>query len=353
MDLSQSLKTRALKAGAAAAGIAPAEPLREAAAYKRWIAAGMQGSMDYMARNQESRENIAHWYPQAKSVLVCAFAYPGGAKQDSSEEGLGRVSRYAVLPDYHDEIRIRMESILDWVKRESPGTDGRIFTDTSPLLERLYARYAGIGWVGKNAMLISEKIGSYFFLSGLALDIRLDQDDPSLDRCGSCDKCLKSCPTGAFAAPRVLDASRCVAYFTVEHKGKIPEEFRQGVGDWIMGCDVCQEVCPWNRFSSSGSIFSAVLPRALDLEEIANAGAAEFKTRYGKTPMSRPKRRGIIRNALLAMGNSLQKRHRQTLERFSRHPDPVLREQAHWSLERIASTRENSAAAQEKELCSC
>ncbi|MDE1977209.1 MAG: tRNA epoxyqueuosine(34) reductase QueG [Elusimicrobia bacterium] len=335
MDIPRALKARAAEAGAAFAGIAPAEPFPEAAAYKRWISSGMHGSMDYMARNQESRENIAAWYPEAKSVLVCAFAYAGNA-QRQADAGQGRVARYAALPDYHPELKRRMEEILAWLKARVPEADGRIFVDTSPLLERLYARYAGLGWIGKNTMVISPKAGSYFFLAGLAVNIPMAHDEPAADHCGSCSRCIESCPTEALSEDRVLDASRCIAYFTIEHKGRIPAEFRSKIGNWIMGCDVCQEVCPWNRFAGQSAVFPPALPENLPLNEFPSMDKDSFRKKYGQTPLSRPKLNGLVRNSLLAMGNSRDASHRPILEEFAANPDPILSEQAAWSLARIS-----------------
>lgn len=334
-QLSAELKRQALRAGASLAGIAPAVPLPQASAYEKWIATGMQGTMDYMARNSESRKDITHWYPSAKTVLICGFNYSQSTRQAPQEPGKGRLARYSVLADYHPELKKRMQTILDWLKTAAPGAEGRIFVDTSPLLERLYARYAGIGFAGKNTMLIAPKLGSYFFIAGLALNTELDCDEPVPDHCGSCNRCLTACPTGAFPEERVLDASRCIAYFTIEHRGAIPEEFRPGIGDWVMGCDVCQEVCPWNRFALPGQVFTPQLEASQPLEELAGLDAAAFQKYLGKTPLARAKRRGIVRNALLAMGNSRDPRHRPVLERYKNDPDPVLSEQAAWSLARL------------------
>ncbi len=337
MDIARLLKERALEAGAALAGIAPARAFPEFSAYQKWIEAGMHGGMDYMARNQESRENIASWYPEAKSVLVCAFAYADNAGRQAPA-GHGRIARYAALKDYHPELKARMQGILEWLKSRRPEAAGRVFVDTSPLLERLYARYAGIGWVGKNTMIISPEAGSYFFLAGLAMNINLSPDSPITDHCGSCRRCIKACPTEALSEDRVLDASKCIAYFTIEHKGAIPAPFREKIGNWIMGCDICQEVCPWNRFAQRGPVFQDRMPHNLSLEALAGMDSQSFKKEYAKTPLSRPKLKGMLRNALLAMGNSGSAEHRPTLERFAGGADGVLREQAQWGLSRLKST---------------
>lgn len=342
MSLAERLKSKASELGADLAGITTAKPLPESSAYHSWLAKGMQGTMDYMARNTESRDDIAAWYPEAKSVLICGFSYVDKAYMKAeSTTGEGRLARYAVLPDYHPELKKRMEAILDWLKMAQPGAEGRIFVDTSPLLERLYARYAGVGWVGKNTMVISPRQGSYFFLAGVALNVDLEPDSPVTDHCGSCTRCLDACPTDAFARERVLDASRCIAYFTIEHRGSIPEVFREGIGDWVMGCDVCQDVCPFNRFAKPGAAFSPIMDLHQPLEELTAMDQSGFKKRFGKTPLARAKRRGIVRNALLAMGNSRLTKYRPALERFVEDPDPILSEQAAWSLARLPPPSED------------
>lgn len=335
--LSSELKQKALALGADLAGLAPAQALPESSSYEKWVAAGMQASMDYMARNAESRKDITHWYPEAKSVLICGFSYaqPDEEKDSQDDRPQGRFARYSVLPDYHERLNGIMDDILEWFKKSSPGGAGRKFVDTSPLLERLYGRYAGLGWVGKNTMLISPKIGSYYLLAGLALNRELSYDKPTPDHCGSCNRCLKACPTDAFPQERVLDAGRCIAYFTIEHRGAIPEEFRPGIGDWVMGCDVCQEVCPWNRFAKPSRTMTPLMPVQQPLEDLAVLDNRGFKERFGTTPVTRTKRKGLVRNALLAMGNSKDPKHRPTLERLSHDPDPIISEQAAWSLKAL------------------
>ncbi len=340
MSLAERLKAKARALGADLAGIAAAKPLPESSAYHEWLAAGMQGTMDYMARNTESRDDIAAWYPDARSVLICGFSYADN-EAAAVPPGSGRLARYAVLPDYHPELKKRMQTLLAWIKTQEPGADGRVFVDTSPLLERLYARYAGAGWIGKNTMMISPRLGSYFFLAGLALNLDLPPDAAAADHCGSCTRCLEACPTDAFPRERVLDASRCIAYFTIEHRGSIPETFRPGIGDWVMGCDVCQEVCPFNRFARQGGVFSPVMGLDQKLDDLAALDEAAFKQRFGRTPLERAKRRGIVRNALLAMGNSKQALFRPTLEKYARDPDPVLADQAAWSLAQLPAPTED------------
>ena len=292
----------------------------------------MHGVMGYMARAPQDRPFVTRWFPAARSVVVCAFSYHDGTKAPLVDPAQGRLARYALPPDYHPELKARMRSLRDWYRARVPGGRAKVFVDTSPVLERLYARYAGIGWVGKNTMLLSRNIGSFFLIAGLALDAELDLGEPVPEHCGTCRRCLDACPTDAFPAPRVLDASKCIAYFTVEQsRGGIPESFRAGHGDWLFGCDVCQDVCPWNKFSVRGRVFEPRLPPALDLRELTELTPEAFEAAYEGTPLHRTGWAALVRNALLAMGNSKDARHRPVLERYAAHADPDLAEQARWS----------------------
>lgn len=334
LALAQALKRKARELGADLAGLAPAAPLAEASAYDAWLAEGGHASMSYMERNAQARRDVRAWYPEAKSVLLCAFSYSDG-RGPQPRGGHGRIARYAAGPDYHDGLKARMRELVAWLKDARPGADARVFVDTSPILERLYARYAGLGWIGKSAMLLSPKKGSYLLLAGAALNVELPPDEPMADHCGSCTRCLDACPTDAFPRERVVDAGKCVAYLTIENKGAVPEGLRAGVGDWVLGCDVCQEVCPWNRFAERGPSFPQPAESSLDLVELAELDAPAFKRRFAGTPMERPRRRGLIRNALLAMGNAPEERFRPVLERHAAGEDEVLAEQARWSLRRL------------------
>ena len=291
--------------------------------------------MDYMARNMSSRHDIRAWFPPARSVLMCGFSYGQTSTPAETPPGSGRFARYAVREDYHPLLKAQMSALLDWVRTVAPNANGLPFCDTSPLLERSYALSAGLGWQGKSAMLIAPRLGTYFLIAGLALDLELPADSSAPDHCGSCRLCLDACPTDAFAAPRVLNASKCVAYLTIENRGPIPEEFREGVGDRVFGCDICQEVCPWNRFEKPGRFLPEPRePLIVPLEELAGLDAAAFKRRFRDLPVSRAKHRGLLRNVLLAMGNSGLTRFRPLLERLASDPDEMIAEQARWSLAR-------------------
>jgi epoxyqueuosine reductase len=299
----------------------------------------MNGEMAYMADNVDSRRDIRAWMADAKSVLMCGFSYGEPSSRPSSKPGHGRLARYAVRADYHDILRKRMNEVRDWLAAEVPGARGVAFCDMSPILERSYARAAGLGWQGKNVMLIGPRLGSYFLLAGLAMNVDLPSDSPEPDHCGRCRKCLDACPTDAFPRERVLDASKCIAYFTIESKGPVPEGFRAGVGDWVYGCDVCQEVCPWNRFESPArALPPAKIATELPLEELAGPASEGVRKRLKGLPVARAVRKRLTRNALLAMGNSGLERYRPILERYAADADPVLAEQARWSLARLSGT---------------
>ncbi len=339
VDLSRALRERALALDADLVGIAPAvlpeTPAGGQKAYREWVERGMYGEMGYMARSPEDRCEITRWFPAARSVLLAAFSYHDGSPTPAPDPEKGRIARYATAPDYHDELKDRMGRLAAFYKSESGG-EAKVFVDTSPVLERLYARYAGIGWVGKNTMILSRRVGSFFLLAGVAVDRKLEYDEPVPDHCGTCKRCIEACPTGAFPRPNVLDASKCIANFTVEtRKSPIPEEFREGHGDWIFGCDVCQDVCPWNRFSVRAKVFKPRLEPACDLEEIARLSPQDFNKRYKGTPLRRTGRAAMVRNALLAMGNSGDRRHLPTLEEMKSDGNPLVAEQARWSLRKL------------------
>ncbi len=258
--------------------------------------------MAYMAKNPKTRADIRLWWPQARSVLICAFDYSAN-KKAPLPQGHGRVARYAGERDYHLVLREKMETLSLQLKTLEPSADSKVFVDTSPILERLYGHFAGLGWIGKNTMLLSEK-GSYFFLSGMAMNLELPPDEPETDHCGSCRRCLEACPTGAFPQERVMDAGKCISYWTIEHKGEIPQEKHSGMGEWVFGCDVCQEVCPFNRFASFGRTFKTPGYESLPLKEITQWTDSEFKSRFSKTALARTKRAGLLRNARIALKNA-------------------------------------------------
>ncbi len=354
MSLAQELKKFSQKEGASLVGIAPAQPPPEAAQLAGLLQENLAQCLSYLQLDIAVRQDVRRWYPEAKSVLVCGFEYggqdddgrpatgreeirPAGTCRTTNTAGTGRIARYAAHEDYHRVLKNRMQSILSWLRQNAPGADGRIFVDSSPVLERVYGAAAGLGWIGRNQLLISESVGSFFLIAGLALNLKLESDRPVPDRCGSCRLCLGACPTGALGGDHRFAAERCIAYLTIEHRGPIPLELRTGMGRRVAGCDICQEACPWNASIGRNTALQALLPQELVLEDIAKMDEAGFRERFGRTPVARLKRQGLLRNALLAMGNSGDARQRPVLERFQDDPDPVLREQALWSLARLPS----------------
>ncbi|MDD5630188.1 MAG: tRNA epoxyqueuosine(34) reductase QueG [Elusimicrobia bacterium] len=345
MTLAAELKERARQAGASLAGIASARPAAQAALAEGLLPGPESESLAYLRRDADVRQDIRRWYPEAKSVLVCGFSYggqgptvPEGAGPSplaGRDAGMGRIARYALHEDYHRSLKLRMQEVLAWLRDRQPGADGRIFVDSSPVRERLYGAAAGLGWIGRNRLLISETAGSFFLIAGLALNLELEPDRPVPGRCGSCRRCLDACPTGALGPEGGFRAGRCIAYLTIEHRGPVPPGLRRGVGCWVAGCDLCQEACPWNEGRTAAGVLEPLLPGDLPLAELAGLGEPSFRERFGRTPLTRLKRRGLARNALLAMGNSGDARLRPVLERFRADPDPVLQEQALWSLSRL------------------
>ena len=314
-------------------GIAPAQPAPQASLLEALLENSPGASLAYLKRDASVRQDVRRWYPQAKSVLICGFGYRGGPEAKGTDTG--RIARYAAHEDYHRVLKSRLETVLSWLLQREPDADGRVFVDSSPVLERLYGAAAGLGWIGKNRLLISESAGSFFLIAGLALNLELESGQPVPERCGSCRRCLDACPTRALEDGRGFAAGRCIAYLTIEHRGPLPEERRAGMGRWVAGCDLCQEACPWNEGTAPDGVLEPVLPMELPLAELAALDEPGFRERFGRTPVARLKRQGLARNALLAMGNSGQARFRKVLELFMESPDPMLREQARWSLARL------------------
>jgi epoxyqueuosine reductase len=251
-----------------------------------------------------------------------------------------RIARYAQSgADYHDVIRGKLRELTHYLQREAPGCKVRGVVDTAPLLERDFARLAGLGWFGKNTMLINKRLGSWFFLAALLVDLELEYDAPhAASHCGKCTRCLDACPTGAFVEPYVLDARRCISYLTIEHRGAISDELRPGMGDWLFGCDICQEVCPWNG-KAPLSNEPAFAPRpemtGADAAALLSLKEEEFRRQYGSTALARPGRAGLVRNAAIVAGNSGNSIARAPLAAaLNDHAAPV-RDAAGWALERL------------------
>jgi epoxyqueuosine reductase len=333
------LKHRARDLGFELAGIAPATPADGFDRLRAWLDRGFAGEMSYMQRHAQARRHPSAVLAEVRSVVMVGMNYK---PQESRSEGAlpaARVARYARRQDYHDVLRRRLNQLLAWVQQEVPGCRGRGVVDTAPLLERDFARRAGLGWFGKNTMLLNKRLGSYFFLGALLLDLELRPDPPhEASHCGTCTACLDACPTQAFAGPGWLDSRRCISYLTIELRGPIPPDLRRPMGDWLFGCDVCQEVCPWNRKAPSGRepAFEA-LPGLdpADPAQLLGLSEDEFRRRFRGTALMRSNRRGLLRNAAIVLGNRGDPAALPALRQALADPEPLVREAARWAIEQI------------------
>ena len=334
LTLENRLKDRARALGFELVGIAPATAADDFDRLRDWLARDFAGEMAYLQRQAEARRHPASILPTVRSVVMLGLNY-----HLPVPESAARIASYALGEDYHDVLRRKLNELLTWVQAEVPGTQGRGVVDTAPLLERDFARRAGLGWFGKNTMLIHKRLGSFFFLAALLLDLSLQADEPFEARhCGTCTACLDACPTQAFVGPYELDARRCISYLTIELHGPVPEELRGGMGPWLFGCDVCQDVCPWNRKAPLGR--DAALQPHADLEsadplELVRLSDAEFRARFRGTALWRTKRQGLVRNAAIVLGNTAGPEALPAMEAAAEDADPVVQDAARWAIERI------------------
>jgi epoxyqueuosine reductase len=339
--LSSQIKQQAHRLGFELVGIAPAAPADGFAHLQAWLANGFAGEMDYMKRHGDARRHPDSILPDVRSVVMVGINYKQAAGSRQKAANAGRISCYAGGVDYHDVLREKLKALLTWIQGEVPGSRGRAVIDTAPLLERDFARRAGLGWFGKNTMLLDKKLGTYFFIGALLLDISLPVDEPfETAHCGTCTRCLDACPTDAFVRPYQLDARRCISYLTIELRGSIAEELRPGIGNWVFGCDVCQEVCPWNRKSPVGvepALQIGMTGSQVDLVELLSLSEAEFRERFRGTPLWRTKRAGLLRNAAVALGNVGDERALPSLEAASYDPEEAIREAATWAITQIGA----------------
>lgn len=301
--------------------------------FQEWLHQEFQGEMGYLARGLEKRMDPTRILPQVRSVIVLATDYdPGLPNTPNPKEG--NISRYAWGDDYHEVIGDRLRDFQVWLKAKVGPYDSFASIDASPVLEKAWAEQAGLGWLGKHTNLIHQEKGSYFFLSALFTDLAFEPDSPVEDRCGTCTQCIDICPTKAIVAPYVLDARLCISYLTIELKGPIPRKLRPLIGNHIFGCDDCQEVCPWNRFSqatSEGRFFPREGIRNQPLVSFLSLSEAKFKQKFKGSAILRAKRRGFLRNVLVAIGNSGDRSLASAVhEKFS-DPEPLVRGHAVWA----------------------
>ena len=308
-ELTQRIKDKAIEIGFTKAGVTSSEPFNEAAAkFEAWVASGAHGVMKWMERDHEKRRDVRNILPGAKSILTLALNYYHPDKMPDSGEL--KFSRYAWGTDYHEIIPPMLRALLAEIKQLAPEAEGRYYTDTGPLLEKPIAERAGVGWQGKHTNIITRELGSWVFLAEIILTIDLEPDPSAEDLCGTCTRCLDACPTGAFVEPYVLDARRCISYLTIEYRGPIPDEFHAPMGDWLFGCDICQEVCPWNR-KAPVSTEPAFQPQpdlqSLDAGDLLTLTEDEFRQRFGHTALARPGHAGLLRNAAIVAGNAVSR----------------------------------------------
>jgi epoxyqueuosine reductase len=335
----EQVRELAFACGFELAGVAAADPHPDYARYAAWVAAGRAGAMSYLEeRRGEMRADPRALLPSARSIVCVGKLYnrPGPYSNACQNGGRGWIARYAWGADYHKVLREGLEELAARLRALEP-CETRICVDTAPLLERSYARSAGLGWIGKNTCLINEPLGSWFFLGALLTSLELRPDAPPPDRCGTCTRCIDACPTEALVPGGggwLLDARRCIAYLTIELKGPIPGDLRELSGNHVFGCDICQEVCPWNRRAPVTDAFDSrnCAPRLTDL---AALDTAAFRERFGGTPVERARYRGFLRNVAVAMGNAGDPGLREPLERLAAHDDPLVAEHARRALARL------------------
>jgi epoxyqueuosine reductase len=348
-DLAAGIKRAALDAGFDLSGIAPVADSDELKRFPEWISAGHAGEMKYMeARNDQGelkRASLSHAAPWAKSVIVCAINYNTDNPYSTQvhDPDRGWISRYAwSQEDYHDAVLRRLKQVEAAVQQivadSQPNLITRSYVDTGPIVERVFAKYAGVGWIGKNTCIINQKKGSWLFLGVILTSLELAPDMAAPDRCGTCTRCIEACPTDAILAPYQLDSNRCISYVTIEKRGAIPEELRSGMGHHVFGCDICQDVCPWNRKApvTSAPEFSprsGLVNPALDW--LAEMSAEQFREAFRGSPILRTKRSGLRRNTAIALGNSRRSEAVPLLEKLAQDEDKSVAESARWALLQI------------------
>jgi len=339
--LEQSIKEKARQLGFILAGVTSCNSPSHYPKFEKWLAKGKHGTMNYLAeeRSRTRRADPKQILPECKSILVLALPYQ--PLTFDLRPSTFRIASYALGDDYHDIIPPRLKQIVEFIEEQTGHPiPNRYYTDTGPILERELAQRAGLGWIGKNSMLINPKAGSTFFLAEILLGIELEpDDDPITDHCGTCTRCINACPTQAILPDRILDARRCISYLTIENKDEIPEELRTRMGNWIFGCDICQMVCPWNRFSApADSALEPTTPLRISAPDLT-LSSVEFNQRFKRSPIKRTKRRGVLRNLAVAIGNNRNKDNLPLLEQAAKDDELLIREHAKWAMKKVKSEK--------------
>jgi epoxyqueuosine reductase len=352
--LKQLIVEEARRLGFVLAGVTTPEAPPHGSAFEAWLAQGRHASMDYLAtgRSRQRRLDPRLVLPGCKSILMLAVPYsppappltvPRAAPSLGDGEhtkAAGRIASYAEGDDYHEVLPPRLQALVEFIETQvGHSVANRWYTDTGPVLERDLAQRAGLGWIGKNTCLINPRRGSYFLLAEIFLDLELEPDAPfTTDQCGTCTRCIEACPTGCILPDRTIDAGRCISYLTIELKEGIPADLRSSLGNWVFGCDVCQAVCPWNRFASPDGDPALAAKRDSQQPQLIRElqlTPGEFNQRFKRSPVRRAKRRGYARNVAVALGNTGTADDIPTLERVLDDPEPLVREHATWAIEQI------------------
>ena len=342
---------RAADLGFDACRFTSARAPESAVRFERWIAEGRHGEMAWLARNAAKRVDPQQVLAGARSAVVLAVSYGSDAKTASkySEAQAGEIARYARHDDYHDVMAGPLKELTQFIDElGGAGTRSLWYVDTGPILERDLAQRAGLGFVGKHTNLIGRKLGNWFFLAEILTTLELAPDGPEKNRCGTCARCITACPTEAIIAPFQLDARRCISYLTIELKGSIPVELRAAIGNRIYGCDDCLAACPWNKFAIEGRMMKQHARADLaapDLLQLLSLDDAGFKQHFAGTPMLRTKRRGILRNVCVALGNVGDATALPSLEKAGQDQEPLIAEHARWAVEQIKKRKPDSPTA--------
>jgi epoxyqueuosine reductase len=363
--MTEMVKDEARRLGFQLVGVTTPEPPIHFTIFEDWLADGRHGEMGYLAtpRARQRRADPRQILPECRSILVLGVRYPApeglpqtGQEGSGKENKTGRVAAYAWGADYHDVLAARMRALISFIEAQvGQPVPYRAYTDTGPILERDLAQRAGLGWIGKNTCLIHPRMGSYFLLAEILLGIELDPDPPfASDQCGTCTRCLDACPTGCILPDRTLDARRCISYLTIELKGAIPLELRSKVGEWVFGCDICQQVCPWNLRFAEPQGDPELAPRPgvpyPDLLEEISLTPQSFSARFHKSPVKRARRRGYLRNVAVALGNRRDASAVPALALCLRsEPEAQVRAHAAWALGQIGGEAARRALAEAAE----
>jgi len=346
-SFTKSMKEKAVEIGFDLVGVSPVGSFPESQFYKEWLAKGFAGEMKYMEREPQKRENIKNVLPGAKSVISCGINYNTDYPYSTEERDKtkGWISRYAWGDDYHEIVGKKLSLLAGFISGTlSEDVKSRIYVDTGPVLDRVYGKYSGLGWFGKNTCLINQKVGSWIFIGEIVTNIEFDYDSLVPDRCGTCTRCIDACPTGALLEPYVLDSRLCISYLTIELRQGIPLDLRDNVGNNIYGCDICQDVCPWNKKAKLSNESSFQPREGLHNPSLASfSGLTEedFRLIFKGSPIKRAKRKGLVRNVLVAMGNSGERDLIPRVKEFLADDDPMVRAHAVWALWKLEGEDSN------------